>query len=55
MKKLSVENAKSINEYLLKFDAMIYLKKSKFNKMTPAQKEKAILLLSDFQIHLNTD
>ena len=35
------------------FDAMIYLKKPKFNKMTEEQKNKAIKFLADFQFHLN--
>ena len=43
-----------VQNYLLQFDAMTYLEKSKFNKMTPAQKAKATKLLADFQLYLNT-
>jgi len=34
-------------------EAIIYLKKSKFDKMTEEQKDKAIKLLTDFKRFLN--
>ena len=42
-------------KFIEEFDARIYLKKSKFDKMSVEQKNKAVKLLSDFQFYLNTE
>lgn len=49
-----MKNSKLNSKFMKEHDARIYLKKSKFNKMTQEQKDKAAAFLSDFQFYLNS-
>ena len=49
-----MKNTKINSKFMKEHDARIYLNKSKFNKMTQEQKNKAAAFLSDFQFYLNS-
>ncbi len=46
-----VQNA--IRKHNIEFNAMLYLRKPKFDNMTKSQKDKAVKLLSEFEQFLN--
>jgi hypothetical protein len=54
-KSNTVKKARLNPKFVKEFDARIYLKKSKFDKMSEEQKDKAAQFLSDFQIFINAE
>jgi hypothetical protein len=53
MTKYKPKNEKALRKYLLEFNARVFLKKPKFDKMTESQKEKAVNLLFEYEKFLN--
>jgi hypothetical protein len=53
MSKLKPKNEKAFRQWLLEFNARRFLKKSKFDKMTESQKDKAVKLLLEYEKYLN--